>query len=189
MKNKLIKTLILLLMTIILTNCATQRTSTIVGGDYNETKNETDYFVLPYGSVTLPGKWEKTNYNSVSRQQYFTNKDSVTIAIAFNRYNSYEFNLKGTQTGYDFVKAYYDWDSQYFIDSYGLQREIIENDSLNNYMIYRIFGEIEKGDFNTYFLIGEKNGNISLFSITDPDKLTVNEKTDFIKKLFLTEKQ
>jgi hypothetical protein len=188
METNQIKTFILLAMTILLTNCATQRTSTLVGGNYNETKNETDYFVVPYGSATLPGKWEKTNYNTISRQQFFRNQDSVIIAIAFGRFDKYEFNMNGSQTGYDFVKAYYEWDSKYFVDSHGLKREIIESDSSNHFMVYRIFGQIEKGEFDTYFLIGEKNGNISNFSISDTDKWTESEKTIFLKNIFLTEK-
>ncbi len=189
MKTNLIKTLLLLLLTIVLTNCATQRTSTIVGGEYNKTKNETNYFVLPYGSVTLPGKWEKTNYNTISRQQFFKNQDSVNIAIAFGRFDKYEFNKNGLQTGYNFVKAYYEWDSKYFVDSHGLERQMVESDSTNHFMVYRISGQIEKGKFDTYFLIGEKNGNISNFSISDTERWTDIEKTKFLKNLFLTEKE
>jgi hypothetical protein len=189
MKTILIKTLLLLTVLLLLTNCATQRTSTIVGGDYNKTENETDYFVLPYGSVTLPGKWDKTNYNTISRQQFFRNQDSVIIAIAFGRFNKYEFNMDGSKTGNNFVKAYYEWDSKYFVDSHGLKRQPLENDSTNNFMIYRIYGQIEKGEFDTYFLIGEKNGNTSNFSISDTDKWTENEKVDFLKNLFLTKKE
>lgn len=188
MKTKKIKIFILLAMTILLTNCATQKTSTLVGGNYSETKNETDYFVLPYGSAILPGKWEKTNYNTISRQQFFRNQDSVIIAIAFGRFDKYEFNKNGSQTGYNFVSAYYEWDSKYFVDSHGLKREIIERDSTKHFMVYRIFGQIEKGDFDTYFLIGEKNGNISNFSISGTDKWTESEKTFFLKNLFLTER-
>lgn len=188
MKTSLIKTFLLLILTIILTNCATQRTSTLVGGNYNETKNETDYFVLPFGSVILPGKWEKNDYNSISRQQFFRNQDSVIIAIAFGRFDKYEFNMDGSQTGYNFVKAYYEWDSKYFVDSHGLKRQVIESDSSNHFMVYRIFGQIEKGEFDTYFLIGEKNGNISNFSISDTDKWTESEKTNFLKNIYLTEK-
>ncbi len=186
---KLIKTFILLLILILLTNCATQRTTTIVGGDYNETKNETDYFVLPYGSVILPGKWDKTNYNTISSQQFFRNQDSVRIGIAFERFNKYEFNMDGSKTGYNFVKAFYEWDSKYFVDSYGMKRQLLENDSTSNFMIYRIYGQIEKGEFDTYFLIGEKNGNTSNFSISITDKWTENEKIDFLKNLFLRKEE
>jgi hypothetical protein len=187
MRTNIIKTTFFSAMIILLTNCATQRTSTIVGGEYNKTKDETEYFVFPYGSVVLPGNWEKTNYNQTSRQQFFINQDSIIIAIAFGRYNKYEFNRDGSKAGFNFVKEYYEWDSEYFIDSHGLKRLLLESDSTNSFLIYRIYGQIEKGKFDTYFLIGEKNGNVSNFSISDTDKWTVGEKINFLRKVFLTE--
>lgn len=79
MKVNFINTFILLAIASFLTNCVSQRTSTITGGNYNETKNETDYFVIPYGSVTLPGHWEKTSYNSISRQQFLEIKIQLLL--------------------------------------------------------------------------------------------------------------
>jgi len=188
MKINLIKTFLLLIITMLLSNCATQRT-TLVGVDYDETKNQTEYFVIPYASITLPGKWEKTNYLTVSKQQFFMNQDSVTIAIAFGRFNEYEFNPDGSATGFNFVKAYYEWDSKYFVDSFGLKRQVVESDSINNFMIYRIYGQFEKGNLDTYFLMGEKNGNASNFSITITEKWTEDEKIEFLKNLFLRKKE
>lgn len=188
MKSKVIKAFFLLQLVIFLTNCASQKTIVLIGGDYNKEQNETDYFVLPYGSVTLPGKWEKTNYNTVSHQQFFINEDSVNISIAFARFNKYEFNTDGLNKGYDFVKAYYEWDSQYFVDAHGLKRKPIESDSSNNFMVYRIFGNINEREYDTYFLIGEKNGNVSNLSISKTDIWTEIEKVTFLKNLFLKQK-
>jgi len=187
MRTSIIKAIFLFTQLILLTNCATQKISTIVGGDYNKSKDKTEYFVYPYGSVEIPGKWEKTNSITTSRQQFFRSQDSVIIAIAFGRYNKYEFNLDGSQTGNNFVKAYFEWDSKYFINSHGLKRQLLESDSTNRFMIYRIYGLIENGKFDTYFLIGEKNGNISNFSISSTDKWTEGDKINFLKKLFSTE--
>lgn len=189
MKTNQFKKVTFLILTILLTSCATQRTSTIEGVNYNESKNVTDYFVMPYGSVSLFGKWEKKNYNEISRQQFFKNQDSVIIAIAFERYDKYEFNTNGSQSGFNFVKAYYEWDSNYFVDSHGFKRQIIESDSSNHFMIYRIYGQKEKVEFNTYFLIGEKNGNVSNFSISKTEKWSEIEKILFLKNIFLTEKK
>jgi hypothetical protein len=189
MKTNQFKKVTFLILTILLTSCATQRTSTIEGVNYNESKNVTDYFVMPYGSVSLLGKWEKKNYNEISRQQFFKNQDSVIIAIAFERYDKYEFNTNGSQSGFNFVKAYYEWDSNYFVDSHGFKRQIIESDSSNHFMIYRIYGQKEKTEFNTYFLIGEKNGNVSNFSISKTEKWSEIEKILFLKNIFLTEKK
>lgn len=175
---------LLVLLTLIVTGCITQKESTIVGGEYNESKNQTDYFVLPFGSVNIPGKWEKTYYTSDSRQQFFTNKDSVSIAIAFERYDNFSFNTDGSVKGYDFVKTFYEWDSRYLVESYGLNRNLIEKDSIKKYIIYRIYGKTDLKEFNTYFLVGEKSGNVSNFSISYTDKWTENEKIEFLRKLY-----
>ena len=164
----LVKFVSILTMLWVITNCATQRTSMLVGGEYNETKNETDYFVVPYGSVKLPGKWEKTSYNSVSRQQFFRNNDSTTIAISFGPIDKYEFNADGSKKGYEFVEAYYEWDSDYFVN-HGLKRQVLEEDRSKKYMIYRIYGQSE---IDTYFLVGEKKGNVNNFSIMNPNNWT-----------------
>lgn len=172
-----------LTLLLLFTNCASTRTSTIVGAEYNASKNVTDYFVLPYGSVSIPGEWIKTNYNSINRQQFFSNKDSITLAIAIGYYDKYEFNTDGRFKGFDFVNAYYEWDSKYFVESLGLQRQAIERDSLTGYITYRIFGQIEKVKINTYWLVYENNGNITNISIFDTDKWTELEKLTFMKSL------
>lgn len=164
-------------------NCASTTTSTIVGGGYNESKNVTDYMVFPYGSVSIPGKWTKTSYNSISRQQFFENKDSISIAIAFCRYDKYEFNAQGQHKGFEFVEAYYEWDTKYFIETYGLQRQEIERDSVNGFMTYRIFGQIDESLIDTYFLISEKNGNITNLSILATKKWSESDKLSFLKGL------
>lgn len=106
--------------------------------------------------AAIPGKWEKTNFHNVSGQQFFTNKDSLRIAIAFNRFDKYEFNVGGALKGNDFVKAFNEWDSKFFVDSYGLQRNILKNDNINNYILYQIYGLTNGAKFDTCFLVGEK---------------------------------
>ncbi len=173
--------LLLLLIVAILSSCgsAKRSTSTVVGGDYDATKNITTYFVLPYGQVNLPGKWDKSTYNSSSRQQFFRNQESVTVAVAFGPCNQYEFNKDGALKGYDFVEAFYKWDSEYFVSN-GLESKLLEADKSKNCILYRVFG---KG-FDTYILIGEKNGNASNFSIQATDKWTEGKKIQFLKSLF-----
>lgn len=52
--------------------------------------------------------------------------------------------MNGAEAGYNFIKAFYEWDSKYFVESHGLKRQVLESDSINHFMIYRIFGQIEK---------------------------------------------
>lgn len=154
--------------------------STIVGAEYKPDKNITEYYVFPYGEVSLPGKWEKWQYNANARQQFFINDESVLIAISFGAVNDYDFNKKGTLKGYDFVKAYYDWEFEYFSSS-GFESKIIEADQSNSYIIWRIWGQ--KAD--TYFLFGERNGHVCNFSVNITDKWTEEEKVKFLKSIYL----
>ena len=172
--------LLLLLIVAILSSCgsAKRSTSTIVGGDYDAKKDITEYFVFPYGQVSIPGKWEKTSYNSASRQQFFRNDESVNIAVSFGPYDKYEFNMDGSLKGYEFVEAFYEWESKYFVSN-GLECKILETDKENKHIIYRVFGN----KFDTYILICEKNGFVSNFSINATDKWTEQQKVDFLKSL------
>lgn len=168
----------------ILMSCS-QRVSTIVGFDYDEKKNQTNYFVLPYGTATIPGKWEKTNYVSSSRQQYFRNKDTVTISIAFGACNYFKFNSNKSKIGFEFAKAHYEWDSQYYVKNHGLNRELIELDSLNNFIMWRIHGISENHEIDNILLVGDKNCHTTILTITDNDKWTDLQKVDLLKKIYL----
>lgn len=175
------KTFLSLSLMAILTSCGTPKSvSTLVGGEYDADKDITDYFVFPYGQVSLPGKWEKGRYESTSRHQYFYNQDSITIGIAFTPSNKYEFNSNGLLKGYDFVQAYYKWESDYF-STLGLESKIIESDQSKPYIIWRVFGQ----NYDTYFLFGERNGHVSNFSINPTDKWTTDEKVQFLKSIYL----
>jgi hypothetical protein len=189
MKIRNYKTGLFIFLVLALAGCVMQQqsVSTITGGEYNKEKDQTDYFVLPYGSVSIPGKWEKTRI--AGHQQIFKNKDSVELLIGFAPCNKYEFNTNGALKGYKFVKAFYEWDSKYLVDKYGLERRVMESDSMNNYIVYRLFGKVGQVNLDTYFLLGEKNGNSSNFSITITDKWTEETKIAFLRNLFLVKKE
>ena len=174
--NKLKYLFGLLLVSVLVSSCMSlgnAAQSTIVGGEYKADKNITEYFVMPYGEVSLPGKWEKWQYVSNARQQFFKNEDSVIIAIAFGPANKYEFNRNGLLKEYDFVKAYYDWESDYFV-KLGYEAKIIETDQSN-------WGQ----KYDTYFLFGERNGRVSNYSVHIADKWTEEEKLKFLKSIYL----
>ena len=184
------KRIYFLLISIFLTSCASFRnsTSTIVSCNYNEKKNQTEYMVFPYGQVSIPGKWERTQYNSVAHQQFFTNSDSITITITFATTDKYEFNKDGTKKNFEFVKAFYEWESEYFA-TYNLDFEIIESDSTNNFIIWRLYGSYKDANFNTYFLIGEKNGFVKNYSVMTTEKWETEQKIDFLKNMYLQNKK
>lgn len=173
---------------IFLTGCATQRTSNIVGCDYDKNKNQTDYFVFPYGSVSIPGEWKRTTYNQISKQQFFKNTDSITIAIAFGPCDKYEFNVTNPKKGFEFVKAFYEWESDYFVNTYSFSQELIESNESDNFIIWRAFGVNNNSYWDTYFLFGEKNGFVNNFSVMITDKWTKENKVHFLKQMYLQNK-
>lgn len=175
----------LFLFATVIASCTAQKVSTVNGAKYNEHKNQTHYFVLPYGSTSIPGKWTKTKYNEVSHQQFLKNGDSVSLAIAFTPVNNYEFNIKDSKKGFDFVNAFYEWDSEYFVAKHKLQQEKIESNELQKYIIWRLFGKLNNVNHDTYFLFGEKNGHANNFSISITDKWNKEEKIKFLKEIYL----
>ena len=179
MKNRLLHYGFAFLITMLLTNCASQQMTTIVSHNYNETKDVTEYSVFPLGQVSIPGKWTKGRYNSIARQQFFSNNDSITISIAFAPCNKFEFNFDGKLKGLDFVKAYYQWEANYY-KANGHKAQIIETNNELGYMIFRIYDN----DANTFFLSVVKNGILNNFSILITDKWSETEKIEFLKKLY-----
>jgi len=169
----------------ILWSCSSSRyMSTIVGGEYDEKKDVTDYFVFPYGEVSLPGKWEKTAYNQVSRQQFFKNQNSISVAIAFGPLNKFEFNGDGSLKGFDFVEAYFKWEAEYS-ESLGIKSQVFESDKTKKYMIYRFYGKHNDDIVDNYFIVSANNGSYSSYTIYETDKWTESEKIQFLKNLLL----
>ena len=170
-----------LLSFVAIVGCASHRISVIEGCEYNAEKNATEYIVLPFGQVALPGKWEKLRYSDVSGQQFFIGQDATEIAVAFNREEYYEFNKDGKFRGLDFLNAFYEWESGYF-KTKGYESQLIELNTSHQYIIYRIYGE----KVNSYFLIGVNgNGNVSNFLVDHAEKWTEDEKIRFLKNIFL----
>ena len=170
--------LFLVFVSFSLQSCFPPATSTLVGGQYEAKTNTTEYFIFPLGSVSLPGQWVKGNYNSVSGQQWFK-KDSISLAIAFTQCDKYEFSKKDLKD-FNFVKEYYEWDSKYLADTKKLTRQIIVSDSVNQYIIWRLFGD----NFDNHFLFGNKNCAVHNYNVATK-KWTEEEKVQFLQRLYL----
>jgi len=152
---------------------------------YDDETNKTDYLVLPYGQVSIPGKWIKTNYNTVSKQQFFTNKDSIPLAISFGACNKFEFNYNGNKKGYEFIKAFYNWEKDYYVKTIGLEEKLIEDDSTNHFIIFGVKGTYENQKIENIYLFGENNCYVSNFSILETNLWNEDQKVDFLKKMYL----
>lgn len=172
---------LIVLAVFILSSCASSYQSTIVGGDYDKNKNITIYFVLPLGSVELPGEWTKKNYLASSHQQYFLNKDSTLISIAFLSADKFSF-YKPELKGFELIDAYYNWESEYFKEAFKYEIEKLEENKDKQYIIWRVFSD----NSDNVFFFGNKNEIVNSYSI-QVTKMSKTESVDFLKKLFVKE--
>lgn len=179
MKN--IRLLVISLLIALLSACKTQHQSILISSRYDKAKNQTEYIYFPYGSASIPGEWERTGYNGISKQQFFKNADGISIAIAFGPIDGFEFNEDGSKKGFDFVSAFYEWEREYFTNDLHLEVEKIASDENYRYIIFRV----HSSKIDSYFLLGERNNRFSKFSVSITDKWTKEEKINFLKNLYL----
>lgn len=158
-------------------SCGTTKQTSILHGDsYDETTGKTTYILVPYGNVEIKGKWKRTNYNQISRQQFFTNNDSATIAIAKNYKEKYPFYSENKQD-FELVNDFYKWDSEYY-SKQGYKVEILEENKIENYIIWQITSE--KAD--NVFLFGLQNNLIINYMVSSNWK--IKEKLDFLSDMY-----
>ena len=164
---------------VLLSACKAAGTSMIVGSDYDESKNQTTLTLLPYGGFVIPDKWTKTSYNEVSKQHYFHNTDSTTIALAKNPKEKYPFYKSG-QSDKDFLTAFTSWESEHF-KTQGAIITIIDDQPDKGYILWS--AAVPAEGVSTIYLYGLKSKyayNLSAYS-----KTWSNEKMqDFLVKLF-----
>lgn len=158
--------------------------STITSFYYNKRKDQSEYSVLPFGQISLPGKWKKEQFDKVSKQQRFIKSDdSLWLSVLFARCDRFEFNHDASQTGFAFVKAYYDWEKNFFTQTGELKAEIIEQDSARAYLIWHLYGVAKKQEVDCYFLYRDNNCRVSNFYLEYAQKLNASARISFLKSL------
>lgn len=165
--------------------CSSNRISYIVSCNYDNKKDITTYTKLPLGSVNIPGEWEQGAYNNSSKQQYFINQDSVIMSIAIVPANGFAFNRDNSKKGFEFTKSFFEWDSQYLSNTNGLQVNVIEEDSVKNYILWTIYGDVDGTQTQNYFLFGESNGIAKNYSIQVSKGWSKTQIISFLKNLYL----
>lgn len=165
--------------TILITCSPTKSTSTIYSDEYDKAKDLTSILIFPYGQISIPGKWTKTSYNNASRQYFFSNADSVTFAVALNPWDKYEFFKQG-MTGAEFVKAYYEWDANYWKQQTKGQLKTIKENEEKNYLIWNL---LRDPDVDSYFLFGLKN-KTSFNLYVSSDKWDERKKVELLEKIY-----
>ncbi|MGV4600769.1 hypothetical protein [Ornithobacterium rhinotracheale] len=186
MKKIIFKSLVVIVILLFLASCSCPKsaTYTIVGVHYVEKKNITEYMVLPYGTVFIPGKWEKAEYLNHSRQQYFNNENGNRISIALGPNNKFEFNQDGSKKGFDLLKAYFEWEKEYFANTVKVDVKLIEENPNDNYLIFQIYKK-EDGmiKVNNYFFITEKHNTFYIFSVQTLGKWNQEQAINFLKEI------
>jgi hypothetical protein len=174
MKHQLSLITIIILL---ISSCGTSRQTSILHGDsYDETTDNTTYILIPYGNVNIPGKWERTTYNQVSGQQFFTNANSASIAIAKTPKEKYSFYLE-TKNDSELVSDFYKWDSDY-LEKQGLRITKLHEIETENFIIWQAIGE----DINNVFLFGIKNNLLINYMVSA--KWTDERKIEFLTNLY-----
>lgn len=174
-----ITTLTLGILLFALTSCKTTATSVIYGDSYDDKKNQTVMVIIPYGNITIPGKWTKTHYSQTSRQTFFINSDSTTLAIAKAPKEKYPV-YKPNQTDKEFVTAFVKWDAEYY-EKHGLYTKTLTDKSDNGYIVWQVTGN----HLNTIFIYGIKNNFAYNFSTTST-KLSDETKATLVTELYNT---
>ncbi|GGP01172.1 hypothetical protein GCM10010992_00780 [Cloacibacterium rupense] len=151
----------------------------LVADSYDEKKNQTTLTLLPYGNIVFPEKWAKTSYNQVSKQHFFTNNESTTIAVTKNPKDKYPF-YKNNQTDNEFVTDFVKWDAEYW-QKIGLKVTTVDNQADKGYILWQ--AKSDEKNVNTIFLFGCKNGFAYNFSGTS-EKWTETKIKDFLVRLF-----
>lgn len=130
--------------------CASTRTSSVIADRYDASTDRTELIVVPYGTVNLPGKWTKLSYDAASRQHFFTNVDSVVVAVAKQPKEKYPFYSK-EQSDVQFISEFHKWEADYWTGQ-GLSTRVVEDRSADGVIIWKVIGE----QVNTTFLFGAK---------------------------------
>ena len=151
----------------------------IVGDSYDENNNQTTLTIFPDGNILLPGKWTKTSFNHSSKQHFFKNNDSITVAVAKNKKENYPF-YKPAQSDKDFLAEFTKWESEYF-KSQGAAIHLLDDQAEKGYVLWK--ATIEKENINTIYLFGLKTGYA--YNLLADSKTWADEKTKaFLIKLF-----
>ena len=165
-------------MTVIFESCKTTATSMLIADSYDKKTDATTLMLFPFGNIIIPGKWTKTEFNSSSKQHFFRDEDSTTIAVSKNPQNKYPFYTKD-MTDKEFTVRYYEWESTYYSQK-GL-KSLILADSIDNgnFIVWKIEGD----SVNTILLYAGKDKFAYGFSFIT-DKVADQRRVDFLTKLF-----
>ena len=180
--KKLFKLIVPFGLTIILLSCASSKSASILYSDkYDETHDQTQVLIYPYGEVKVPGKWRKTREYQISGQHFFLNKDSISLAVALQPWDKFEFSANNPDiTSENFVQKFYEWDAFYMKDVSDGELKILKENQEKNYLIWNLSNN--RG-LNEYFLFGLK-GKIAFNINISTELWDEQKKIDFLETVY-----
>ncbi len=155
--------------------------SVLTSVSYNKKTDTTHFTMIPRGSVAMKGDWKQGHYDATGRQYFFTRADSTytTLAIARNPKKNYPF-FKAQKTSYELVSDFYKWDSNFRVEK-GYQQTLIKADSVNAYIIWRVFDNQKTDNF---FIFGTR-GDLLTNYLMSSQRLDLNQIVSFLEDLYL----
>ncbi len=103
-------------------------------------------------------------------------------AFSPSGYTKFEFNQDGSKKGFDFLNAYYEWETNYRKSLNGLNSRIIESDKQKNYMVFQLFGQYKENNINVFYLIKMPKNILNTISISSA-KWDDDKKISFLRGL------
>jgi hypothetical protein len=177
-KKHLIQFPVFLIIALYSFNSAAQ--SMIFSTTYDKKKDQTVQVMLPHGNIGIPGQWEKTSYNQVSKQHFFKNGDSTILSVSKNPANKYPF-FKAAFSDQQLVSEFVKWDSEYW-QQQGLTIKVLKDESEKGFIVWQAKADKAYAT-NTIFVFGCKKGFVYGFSATS--KSWSEEKMqEFLTELF-----
>ncbi len=125
---------------LLLTACFHRMAPKTSGGTSQQTAQAMVYTVAPYGSVSLPGKWEAGKYLPSSMQQYFYRADTTTMIVTVNACRNYPF-VKGGPEGFDFGKRDYEAETKYQTQLLEQKTVVLEENKENRYILWMVHAD------------------------------------------------
>ncbi|MBX2906314.1 MAG: hypothetical protein KF744_09775 [Taibaiella sp.] len=154
---------------------------------YEESSDKTIYSVEPFGKLQIGGKWMEGKFNPSTHQQYFYHKDTATLVVTIDACKNSPYYKKGVE-GYDFVKKYFNLESQYQSQLMDQKVEQLSENAQDRCIIWRAHID----GIDQYFLCGVRDCTCNECSYRlinlKSRKHTEAKATAYLKEIFMSEK-
>jgi hypothetical protein len=145
---------------------------------FSKVSDTTSFKYTADKTIKIPGDWKLTQVLKGSRQVFFKNEDSTTIAIAVHTASTFP-SYKEIQTEFETAYAFYEWDSKFMKEEEKMEVKKIKEDKEKAYIVWSA-----KDAYNdNYHLFARNNDDLYNFMIYD-EKMTLEKKVAFLEMMY-----